>query len=218
MQHYHPIVSLITIFFTISLSGKAENNLTPLQEAINHQHKFTFVEIDITQTKEIPALKKPTTTKGKLWLAPQKMFRWDNGTPAKSTAVYNGNNVIFLNHQNMTAEKVSPSSRKAKALMGSLGIGQEFASLDALLENFTLVETESANGRFISSFSPKNARLRRVLEYLTLQVRLDKSHLERMQWKQKDGTVITTVFHLPKTSKTIPPDIFKFDEKPYKWD
>ena len=194
----------------------AQVDLEPLRKALDRQGKHQSVQVKLRQKKQLPALKEPIQNNGQLWLIPGKSFRWQIGTPATSTAIYDGKRVYLLDEKNKTAVDLSPKDRKVKPLLIMLGIG-EGASFDSMMDTFNVSGVKNDNTRYVAVLVPKSGKLRRFVKHLTLQVNMKTSFLERIEWSQKDGTVVLTEFFSPTLNKKFPTDIFSFKKENYKW-
>jgi outer membrane lipoprotein-sorting protein len=214
MKHTSTFVLLIWIGFSPNLL--AEHDLEPLKKALDRQAKHQSVHVRLRQTKNLPALKDPIVNNGQLWLFPGKAFRWQIGSPKTSTAIYDGNRVYLLNEKDKTATDLSPNDRKIKPLLIMLGIG-EGASFDAMMKAFRVSGVKNTGTRYVIVLVPKSGKLKRAINYLTLQVNMKTSFLERVEWSQRDGTVALTQFFIPTLNKPLPKSIFDINKADYKW-
>ena len=73
-----------------------------------------------------------------------------------------------------------------------LGI-DEGATFDGLQETFTIAGTNTVRDHFIVSLVPKGG-LRRAISSMVMQINTKNSFVERIEWTQKDGTVVVTEF------------------------
>lgn len=195
----------------------AEQDLEPLKKALDRQAKHQSVQVRLRQRKQLPALKDPIQNNGRLWLVPGKTFRWQIGDPKVSTAIYDGKRVYLLDEKNKTAVDLSPSNRKVKTLLIMLGIG-EGASFESMMKTFHVTGTTSDKTRYVAVLVPKSGKLKRFVKHLTIQVNMKTSFLERIEWAQKDGTVVLTEFFKPTINQALPAAIFNFKREDYKWE
>lgn len=205
----------LALALLISVPATAQD-ATPLKDALEKQAMHKTVSVDVRQTKKIPALNEPIVQKGHLWLQPGKAFRWELGDPVTQSAVYDGSQVFMFDEEKKTAKGLQPSDRKAKPLLLMLGIG-EGATYDGLTEAFTIADTTTVREHFVVSLVPKGS-LKRAMKHMTMQVNTRTSFLERIEWTQKDGTVVTTEFYPPKINGKLPARIFEFNGDDYKWE
>ncbi len=202
--------------FTLIQSAWAEHDLAPLRKALAQQAKYRSVSVKIRQTKKIPALTAPIKNTGQLWLKPGKAFRWQIGDPKATTAIYNGKDVYLLDEQKKSAVAYPSDHRKVKPLLLMLGIG-EGASVEKMTQTFSVTGVTRHQEHYIVAFRPQSGKLKRVIKTLVLQINLKTSFMERIEWTQKDGSVITTEFYPPKINVTLPDGIFSFQKTDYQW-
>lgn len=209
------IIFLLWIGLCSGLS--AQFDLEPLRKALDRQGKHQTVQVRLRQTKKLPALKEPIINNGQLWLIPSKSFRWQIGDPKASTAIYDGSRVYLLDEKNKTAVNLSPKDRKVKPLLIMLGIG-EGASFDSMMDTFDVSGVKNDKTRYVVVLVPKSGKLKRFVKHLTLQVNMKTSFLERIEWAQKDGTIVLTEFFTPTLNKPLPSSTFSFKKENYRWE
>jgi len=130
--------------------------------------------------------------------------------------VFDGKKVYLLDVKKKTATALDPDDRRAKPLMLMLGI-DEGATFDGLQETFTIAGTNTVNEHFVVSLVPKG-KLRRAITAMVMQVNTRTAFVERIEWTQKDGTLVTTEFFPPVLNKALPDGIFKVKTDGYKWE
>ncbi len=205
------------LFAFLLLATRAfADDLGPLRAALEKQAKHKTVSVDVRQTKKSPALTETTTERGHLWLKPGQAFRWELGDPPSQRAVFDGKKVYLLDVKKKTATALDPDDRRAKPLMLMLGI-DEGATFDGLQETFTIAGTNTVNEHFVVSLVPKG-KLRRAITAMVMQVNTRTAFVERIEWTQKDGTLVTTEFFPPVLNKALPDGIFKVKTDGYKWE
>lgn len=192
------------------------DELAPLRTALENQAKHRSVSVEIRQTKRIPALTEAIVQRGHLWLEPGKAFRWQLGKPPAQTTVFDGNKVYLLDEAAKTGMELGTDDRRAKPLLLMLGFG-EGASLDGMLEAFTVSGTNRVDEHFIVSLKPKG-NLKRALTSMVMQINTRNSFLERIEWTQRDGTVVVTEFFPPVLNKPVPAGTFSVKREGYRWE
>ncbi len=192
------------------------DELAPLRAALEKQAKHRSVSVEIRQTKRMPALTEDIVQGGHLWLDPGKAFRWQLGKPPAQTAVYDGNKVYLMDEAAKTGMELGTDDRRAKPLLLMLGFG-EGASLDGMLEAFTVSGTNRVDEHFIVSLKPKG-NLKRVLSSMVMQINTKTSFPERIEWTQRDGTVVVTEFFPPSLNKPVPAGTFAVKREGYRWE
>lgn len=202
--------------FSALLLQVSADELAPLRLALEKQARHRTVSVEVRQTKKVPALTEKIVLRGHLWLEPGKSFRWELGKPVEQIAVFDGDKVYLMDAKKKTATVLDPSDRQAKPLMLMLGIG-EGATFDGLLDTFTVAGTNTVKEHFIVSLLPKG-KLRRAITSMVMQINTRTSFAERIEWTQKDGTVVITEFFPPTLNKPLPAGILEIDRKSYRWE
>ncbi len=172
--------------------------------------------MNVTQTKKVPALSEEIVQRGHLWMKPGQAFRWELGDPVAQRAIFDGKHVVLIDEKKKTAARIDPDDRRAKPLMLMLGI-DEGATFEGLQETFTIAGTNTVREHFIVSLVPKG-RLRRAISSMVMQVNTKTSFPERIEWTQKDGTVVVTEFSPPDVNGKLPGGIFEVKDRGYAWE
>ena len=200
----------------VACAATSQFDLEPLRVALAQQAKYRSVIVKVRQTKQIPALNQPVKSTGKLWLKPGKAFRWQLGEPKANTAIYDGEKVYLLDEIRKSAVAYPPDHRKVQPILLMLGIG-DGASVEKMSEVFRVTGVTKHNGHYIVAFAPKSGKLKRVLKRLILQINTQSSFMERVEWTQKDGSVVTTEFFPPQINVELPDHIFAIEKNKYQW-
>lgn len=210
------LVRFLALSLLMSFSHLLADELAPLQAALDKQAGYKTVKVTVRQTKTVPALTEKSVMSGQLWLQPGKAFHWQLGKPAVQTAVYDGNKVYLMDDTQKTAMELDTEDRRAKSLMLMLGIGRA-ATAAGLREAFTVQETNQVGDQFVVSLRPKGG-LKRALTSMILQVNTRTSFPERIEWTQRDGTVVVTEFAIPAFNQPFPVDLLKVKREGYTWE
>jgi len=206
---------LCLALFLIPCLASADE-VAPLRIALEKQAEHKTVSVKVKQTKKIPALTEDIVMKGHLWLKPGQAFRWQLGEPLVQSAVYDGTKVLLMDEKKKTAVSLDPGDRRAKPLLLMLGIG-EGASLEKMQEAFTVGGTTTVGEHFVVSLLPKG-QVKRAISSMVMQFNTRTSFPERIEWTQKDGTVVVTEFYPPAIDKKLPAGIFDVKRESYTWE
>ena len=90
-------------------------------------------------------------------------------------------------------------------------------SLEQMQESFTVSGTNRVGEHFVVSLLPKG-RLKRALSSMVMQVNTRTSFPERIEWTQRDGTVVVTEFSPPVVDEKLPSRIFDIKRDDYTWE
>lgn len=192
------------------------DDLAPLKVALEKQVLYKSLSVDVRQTKKVPALTEETVLLGHLWLQPGKTFRWQLGKPLVQSAIYDGTKVYLLDETLKTAMELLPDDRRAKPIMLMLGIGEE-STAEGMKDAFNVKSTNLVGEQFVASLIPKGG-LKRALSSMVIQINTRTSFVERIEWTQRDGTVVITEFSAPVINQPIPKGILEVKRDGYKWE
>lgn len=202
--------------FLLTACITSADEVAPLRAALEKQSKHETVSVKVRQTKRIPALTEEITLTGRLWMKPGKAFRWELGEPLVQSAVYDGTTVFLMDEKDKTAVALDPGDRRAKPLLLMLGFG-DGASFDKMQESFTIGNTTTKGEHFIVSLMPKGG-VKRALKSMVMQFNTRTSFPERIEWVQKDGTVVVTEFFPPTIDGKLPAGVFDVKREGYTWE
>ncbi len=206
------VFALVLSFVTIYAQ-----DISPLKETLEKQAAHKSVEVKFRQTKKSPALTSEVKSSGRLWMIPGQAFRWETQKPKSATAVYDGKQVFLIDEKNKSGVVVKPKDKRARALLLMLGMG-EGRSTAELLKHFKVTGTNQVKEHFIVSLKPKGGPIRKHVKSLVMQVNQKTQFMERIEWAQRDGTVVVTEFFPPQINASLPPEIFKVNRSAYAWE
>lgn len=207
---------LLCFAFVLTPSLIFADDLAPMRIALEKQAQHKTVSVKVKQTKKIPALKEEILLIGQLWLKPGQAFRWQLGEPLIQSAVYDGTKVFLMDEKKKTAVALDPDDHRAKPLLLMLGIGAG-ASFEKMQEDFTIGGTTTVNEHFVVNLLPKG-QVKRAISSMVMQFNTRTSFPERIEWTQKDGTVVITEFYPPVLDEKLPEGIFDVKHDSYTWE
>jgi len=210
-------MKFIVIVLILSLMPVFAQDISPLKATLEKQAAYQSVEVRFRQTKKSPALTSAVKSSGKLWMVPGKSFRWETQQPKSSLAVYDGKQVFLIDERKKSGVVVSPKDKRAKPLLLMLGMG-EGRSTAELLKHFKVTGTNQVEEHSIVSLKPKRGAIRKHLKALVMQVNQKTNFMERIEWTQRDGTVIVTEFYPPQVNKPLPSGVFTVNTSAYTWE
>ncbi len=83
-------------------------------------------------------------------------------------------------------------------------------------ESFETGTTNTVGEHYVVSLMPKGGA-KRAIKSMVMQFNTRTSFPERIEWTQKDGTVVVTEFSPPVFNKKLPDEIFDEKLKAYPW-
>ncbi|MGC4016393.1 MAG: hypothetical protein QM755_18005 [Luteolibacter sp.] len=132
------------------------------------------------------------------------------------TAVYDGEKVYLLDEARKSGMELQPDDRRAKPLLLMLGIGGT-SPFEQIQEGFRVTSTNQVDDHFVVKLIPQG-EVKRALTSMIIQVNTANSYLERIEWTQRDGTVVVTEFSAPVLDKPLPNGAFEVKRAAYTWE
>lgn len=193
-------------------------DLTVVEKWLARHQGARALHLEFDQTRRLAALKKPISTKGRMWLDfATRRFRWQSGDPPKTIVISNGRQILIAQPQRQRVEYKSVGAR------GSSGP----ASLAALAEGFPKSLTEFQRKYRILSIAP-DSRFHRVrtqplrgpaakgIAQLTFFIDRNDFILRGYLAALKDGSTARYDFTTIIRNPDFAPDLFAFDHTGYQ--
>jgi outer membrane lipoprotein carrier protein len=181
----------------------------PLEAWLGRQGSITSLDSQFTQERKLPALKKPTTTEGRLCFSKPDRVRWQLGDPFETLAVTDGTMLTLLDAKAKTARRTGVDSPQAARF--SLLTGKAFESTDAFYQAFEIVETRFTAGIYQYTLKAKDRRIRMQIPWIFLDIDPVKIELSALEMELADKSRLRTVFHHPRFNVKLEDSLFKPD-------
>jgi outer membrane lipoprotein carrier protein len=191
----------------ILAQGLAEQPV--LENWLKRQATTTSLDCNFIQERQLPALKNPTVTRGRLVFSKPGKFRWQLGEPVESLAVSDGKTLTLVQFREKTAHQIAADSPQAARF--SLLSGKAFESLEAFQQTFEIIETRINSGIHQFTLKPKDRRMRSQVPWVFLDIDPLKNELSAMEIELQDKSRIRTVFKTPRFNQPLPDSLFTAD-------
>ena len=167
---------------------------------------------DLTQTRTLKTLTQPLTATGHLWFATPNRFRWELGSPARTIAVRNADEMFVIYPRLKRAEKyplggnTSGEWRDMLSLLDA-GFPRNRVDLDSRFQVLSLAET---NGAWQLTLQPRSAFARKMMREIRVGLATNDFSLTSTELVFVDGSRMRNDF----TNSVLNP---AFDEKIFNW-
>ena len=167
---------------------------------------------DFTQTRMLKTLTQPLVATGHIWFATPNRFRWELGSPAKTIAVRNADEMFVIYPRLKRAEKYPLSgsaSGEWRDMLSLLDAGfpRNRVDLDSRFHVLSLME---ANGSWQLTLQPKSAFARKIINEIRVGLATNTFELTSTELVFVDGSRMRNDF----TNSVLNP---AFDEKIFDW-
>lgn len=167
---------------------------------------------DLTQTRTLKTLTQPLTATGHLWFGTPNRFRWELGSPARTIAVRNADEMFVIYPRLKRAEKYPLGGNAAgewRDLLSLLDAGfpSNRADLDSRFQVLSLAET---NGAWQLTLQPRSAFARKMMREIRVGLATNDFSLTSTELVFVDGSRMRNDF----TNSVLNP---AFDEKIFNW-
>lgn len=167
---------------------------------------------DFTQTRALKTLTQPLVASGRVWFATPNRFRWELGSPAKTIALRNADEMFVIYPRLKRAEKYPLEANASGAWRDMLslldaGFPRHRADLDSRFQILSLTETD---GCWRLVFQPKSAFARKMIGEIHVGLAANTFALTSTELIFVDGSRMRNDF----TNAVLNPEL---DESIFDW-
>lgn len=202
---------LIGFISLLSLTAQADNS--PLDAWLKRQVSITSLDTEFVQERTLPALKKPTTTPGRMSFSKPDKVRWQLGNPFETLAVSDGETLTLIEKSKMTARRTSVNSPQAARF--SLLSGKAFQSPEIFHQTFEIIESRVIDGISQYTLKAKDQRVRMQIPWIFLDIDPRKNELRALELQLQDKSRLRTIFQNPKFNTKLDESLFSPDLSGY---
>ncbi len=189
--------------------GLAHADTAVLDAWLKRQPSINSLDTTFTQERKLPALKNPTSAKGRLSFMKPGKFRWQLGEPVESLAVSDGTTLTLVESSEKSAHQIAADSPQAARF--SLLSGKAFESPEAFQSAFEIIEQRVTDGIHQFTLKAKDRRMRSQVPWIFLDIDPAKNELTALELELQDKSRVRTIFHNPKINTPLPDSFFKPD-------
>jgi outer membrane lipoprotein-sorting protein len=200
----HMILRTLCLAILLSIPSRADN--TALDAWLKRQAGIESMQCTFTQERKLPSLKQPVSTPGRLSFARPGKLRWELGDPPATLVVSDGETITLIDMAAKTARRVAADSPQA-ARFGMLN-GEGFRSAEKFHAMFDVAGHRVVSGIHQYTLRSKDARARKQMPWLFLDIDPSNHLLRAMEIELKDKSRIRTIFHDPKLNPQLDPALF----------
>lgn len=204
--------SAIIIFSFLSSVTAIGQELTPVQDTrvaiekfASRASQYSTIRADFEQTREIPFLQEPATSRGVFYTSGQESYRWEQTDPESYILVIDKETVHSYSSDGSWQSKSTGNVQYAfiSKLLGSLVAGDLNDSRDfevSCVENQELLQV---------LMIPQKNRVRSFVDSISCTVRKSDYLLERIVMKDSEGYATTITFTEQQANVELADNLFK---------
>jgi outer membrane lipoprotein-sorting protein len=202
----------VFVFLIFACHSPAADTNAVLNAWLAAQANLHTWTADFTQTRTLRTLTQPLVATGHIWFATPNRFRWELGSPAKTIALRNADEMFVIYPRLKRAEKyplggsASGEWRDMLSLLDA-GFSRNRADLDSRFHVLSLTET---NGSWQLALQPKSAFARKMMNEIRVGLAINAFELMNTELVFVDGSRMRNDF----TNAVLNPEL---DESIFDW-
>lgn len=202
-------VMIRPILLTLALASLVRGDNTTLDRWLARQASIRSLEVGFTQTRTLPALRKPVATRGRLAFQKPGKVRWELGEPPVTIAVSDGETITMVDRKEGSARRIATDSPQAARF--TLAAGRGFGSAGEFAKSFEVVAHRVDQGVDQYTLKPRDRSLRNQVPWVFLSIDPRTNHLTALELELKDKSRIRSVFGKPRINGRPDPALFTVD-------
>lgn len=199
---------LIAVLILCSLASLRADN-SALDAWLRRQPSVNSLDSTFTQERKLPALKQPTSARGRLSFVKPGKFRWQLGEPVETLAVSDGTTLTLIQAAEKSARQIPTDSPQAARF--ALLSGKAFESPEAFQQAFEIIGSRITSGIHQYTLKPKDRRVRSQIPWIFLDIDPAENELRAMEMELQDKSRVRTIFDAPRINRPLPDSLFKPD-------
>ena len=171
---------------------------------------------DFTQTRTLKTLTQPLVTSGRLSFAVPNRFRWELGSPARTIALRQADEMFVIYPRLKRAERYpmgasSPGEWRDMLSLLDAGFPRDRAAFDARFRVLSLTET---NGSWLLALQPVSAFARKMMKEIRVGLATNDFALTSNELIFIDGSSMRNNFTNAVLNPKLSPEIFQWQPEP----
>lgn len=202
-------------------SLEAPLDLSPVGKWLARMDGMKSLEATFVQQKYLRTLRRPLTTKGRIWIRYPDDFRWELGDPPATIAIRNQDILTILEPKKMKAQRFSLAPEKGRdgspvpAAIHSAS--RTFPrSMEELKKHFEILDLSREDKVYQLTLKPTDKNLTVAMRRVLFFIDIEKFYLHAFEIQFRDKSRIRTTFTRMKFNPSISDDLLNPDLTGYK--
>lgn len=192
-------------------TGSVRAAEAPVAAWLNAQTNLQSWSASVKQIRSFKTLAQPLEESGRVWFEAPKRFRWEIGSPPKTIAVRESDQMLVIYPRLKRAERFSLTGSQAGPWKETLalleaGFPRSQAELDA---RFRIVSQSRTNDLCEISLQPRAASARRMMPLLKVSFSAGDLMLRATELHFADGSFMRNVFSDGTVNPKLDPGLFQ---------
>ena len=212
LQHF----LIVWLWLVLGLGSYAADTNAVLAAWLDAQTNLQTWEADFVQTRNFKTLTQPLSTPGHLWFAKPNQFRWQLGSPPRTIAVRERDEMWVVYPMLKHAERyplggeASGQWREALELLES-GFPRDRAELES---RFRVVSIMQTNGSWLLAMEPRGNFARQMLKEIRVGLATSDFSLTSDELVFADGSRMKSEFTNAVLNPVLDREVFAWKPEP----
>lgn len=202
---------MAALLLTSDSRGADSESPSDIHRWLARQTNIVTWSAEVTQTRLLKSVAEPLVTQGKVWFRAPNLFRWELGSPPRTIAIREPDQLTLLYPRLRRAERYPLNDRARGAWSSSLTLLEAGFPRNAEdLENqFTLLSSTREGSRRVVELRPKAADTRRWVT--RIRVTLDEENLDLLgtELSFADGSELRNTFTKAVVNPEFAPELLE---------
>jgi len=205
-------LSFAFLLLTMARAGN-DPDLAPLERWLERMAETKSVEADFVQQRFLRTLRKPLSTKGRLWLVYPDFLRWQLGDPPATVAIRNKGKLTVIEPKKKHARLFSLESKdgagRSSAPVSLRAMIQSFPrSIDELAEHYEIRGLEREKETYELTLEPLDKSLS-AMRQVVFSIDAKEYFLRAVELQFRDKSKVRSVFTRLTFNHEIPASTFQ---------
>lgn len=182
-----------------------------LEGWIKSQAQLESVKAEFVQSRELPALRVPLRSEGRLWMVRGGYFRWEVGDPAGVVVLRTPRGVWLAWPRRREFQKIDPAEvdvaewRGALEFPGGLGVEEFHRRFEVLAVSI------DSDGICHVDLLPREARAREFVKSMELRFAVDGGAVAGFEIRLQNGAVLRNEFQSVRVDEPVDMGVFRIE-------
>ncbi len=189
---------------------EADVDFEPVERWLSSHRDVESAEIDFLQERYLRTLRNPLRSEGKMWLEKPDRFRWQTGSPPKTIAVGDSDQVSVLHPAKKKAEVMTLTGEDGSAPPSVGFIAQGFPNtVEEFDERFEILSVELKDGEYEIGAAPRDRKMAVALKKMTFFIDNQDYLLRGFELEFRDRSRVLTRFTRIVRGPALDPALFR---------
>ena len=203
-------LAVLTLVLSTVARASAAQSASPLDVWLKTQTNIQSWAASVKQIRSFKTLAQPLEENGRVWFSAPNRFRWEIGTPAKTIAVREPDQMLVIYPKLKRAERFPLNGQagpwKETLALLEAGFPRSQAELEA---RFKILSQSCSNNVCEVRLQPRAASARRMMPELRIAFAQGNSVLQATELHFADGSFLRNEFSEATLNPVLDPSIFQ---------